>query len=396
MVVSSDNQTPDVYERKKLYEEVWAEPVKIVAERYGVSDVALAKTCRKMAVPLPGRGYWAKVKAGMRPPTTPLPPLPKDARPVLPVRPGGPHLRGTAGGKESKARPAIAVAPVLTDPHPLVAQAAKALSDRKPNKDGIPPRPRRRCLDVLVSPAALDRALRVMDALLKALEADGVTLEVTAPKEEDEPTRHWTRSTTRALIGGEWIEFGIAEEFDVLRAPAPEPPKHLKEWQRDYWIRDHTPDPEYVPNGCLALVIKTGEGLGVRRTWRDGKQQRTENCLASVLAHMKLTAQAITDKRERDERRWREWAEVEKRREEERQRHWEEERRVKEIEGYLDRWRRAREVRTFVSETRERARDLPEGRRLLLEKHLVWALSYADRVDPIPYLMRGPDQAEEA
>src|SRR5665647_3869915 len=53
-----------VYERDKLYEEVWAEPVMKVAERYGVSGVALAKTCRKLNVPLPPRGYWAKIKAG--------------------------------------------------------------------------------------------------------------------------------------------------------------------------------------------------------------------------------------------------------------------------------------------------------------------------------------------
>ena len=46
------------YDREVLYSEVWAEPVRIVAERYDVSDVALAKACRKLAVPLPGRGYW--------------------------------------------------------------------------------------------------------------------------------------------------------------------------------------------------------------------------------------------------------------------------------------------------------------------------------------------------
>ena len=38
---SSDDVT---YDRVKLYEEVWAEPVRTVAKRYGVSDVALAKT----------------------------------------------------------------------------------------------------------------------------------------------------------------------------------------------------------------------------------------------------------------------------------------------------------------------------------------------------------------
>ena len=55
------------YERGKLYEEVWAEPVIKVAKRYGVSDVALRKTCKKLAVPLPPAGYWAKVVAGKMP-----------------------------------------------------------------------------------------------------------------------------------------------------------------------------------------------------------------------------------------------------------------------------------------------------------------------------------------
>jgi hypothetical protein len=64
----------EIYEREKLYEEVWKEPVLVVANRYGVSNVALAKACRKLAVPLPPRGYWAKVQAGRKPP--PRPPLP--------------------------------------------------------------------------------------------------------------------------------------------------------------------------------------------------------------------------------------------------------------------------------------------------------------------------------
>ena len=48
-----------VYERTRLYEEVWARPVRTVARGYGVSDVALAKICKRLQVPLPGRGYWA-------------------------------------------------------------------------------------------------------------------------------------------------------------------------------------------------------------------------------------------------------------------------------------------------------------------------------------------------
>lgn len=58
------------YQREKLYEEVWAEPMSAVAARYGVSSAALAKVCRKLAVPTPERGYWA-LKAAGRPPATP-------------------------------------------------------------------------------------------------------------------------------------------------------------------------------------------------------------------------------------------------------------------------------------------------------------------------------------
>ena len=62
------------YDRDVLYEQVWAEPVRDVARRYGVSDVALAKACRRLTVPLPGRGYWAERRAGKVPPPPPLPP----------------------------------------------------------------------------------------------------------------------------------------------------------------------------------------------------------------------------------------------------------------------------------------------------------------------------------
>src|SRR4030065_50408 len=65
----------EIYDREKLYEEGWKEPVLVVANRYGVSNVALAKACQKLAVPLPPRGYWARVRAGRKaPPRPPLPP----------------------------------------------------------------------------------------------------------------------------------------------------------------------------------------------------------------------------------------------------------------------------------------------------------------------------------
>lgn len=60
-------------EREALYNEVWAEPMIIVAKRYGMSDNGLRKHCKKLGIPLPTSGYWAKLKAGKNVAKTPLP-----------------------------------------------------------------------------------------------------------------------------------------------------------------------------------------------------------------------------------------------------------------------------------------------------------------------------------
>lgn len=48
---------------QELFDEVWNTPVLKLAQEIGVSDVGLAKACRKAGIPLPSRGYWAKQSA---------------------------------------------------------------------------------------------------------------------------------------------------------------------------------------------------------------------------------------------------------------------------------------------------------------------------------------------
>jgi hypothetical protein len=50
--------------RKALYDLVWSEPMKTLSARFGISDVALKKTCARAGIPTPDRGYWAKKDAG--------------------------------------------------------------------------------------------------------------------------------------------------------------------------------------------------------------------------------------------------------------------------------------------------------------------------------------------
>ncbi len=50
--------------RQELYAQVWTRPMTKVAAELEISDVALKKICVKHRIPVPGRGYWAKVQAG--------------------------------------------------------------------------------------------------------------------------------------------------------------------------------------------------------------------------------------------------------------------------------------------------------------------------------------------
>jgi hypothetical protein len=50
--------------REQLYELVWSEPMQKIAAQVGISDVAIAKNCRKTGIPVPERGYWNKLQAG--------------------------------------------------------------------------------------------------------------------------------------------------------------------------------------------------------------------------------------------------------------------------------------------------------------------------------------------
>ncbi len=50
--------------REELYRRVWEKPVTEVAREEQISDVALRKRCKALEVPLPPRGYWAKLNTG--------------------------------------------------------------------------------------------------------------------------------------------------------------------------------------------------------------------------------------------------------------------------------------------------------------------------------------------
>lgn len=110
----------------------------IVAKRYGISDVGLAKICKKLSIPLPTRGYWAKLKAGQIMKKMPLPKLkessPQDAvmSQIDPVRKAAETVaKQKIISHGADLEKAMTVLTELIDPHPLVKAAGKRLRQRE-------------------------------------------------------------------------------------------------------------------------------------------------------------------------------------------------------------------------------------------------------------------------
>ena len=119
--------------RESLYQEVWAEPVSRVAPRYGISGVALGKVCRKHKIPLPPRGYWAKINAGYSPKKLPLPSATEFENYSLPLSRSRTYDPSNPDASRKKATTAqerigfIDVPEALESPHPLIRTASKRL-----------------------------------------------------------------------------------------------------------------------------------------------------------------------------------------------------------------------------------------------------------------------------
>lgn len=295
--------------RPELYEQVWTTPMRVLAKQYGLSDVALAKICKALGVPRPGRGYWMRKAAGKPVKQIPLPPLPPGKFPErrlsqwrdpLGDQELGDDVRNLLD-READPNMAIAVPDALQSPHPLVRASAGNL--RKHSKNHESARLEKECLDIRATRATLDRALLVCDTLIKALEARGFRVEVTTPIPAIEgrygPASPGKPSRTGVHILDSFFEFHIEEGFDIVKLE-PKPQRSTLSSASASWA--YTPRPEYRhdPNGRLALVFDRPWLGGRRGIWKDGKRQKVESCLNAVV--LELVRAAVRDRVDRLEK----------------------------------------------------------------------------------------------
>ena len=366
--------------REALYEEVWSDPVTVVAPRYGLSDVGLVKICKKLRIPVPGRGYWAKVKAGHPTHKVPLPALAAGAR-----LPSGPTplsdqeaaLRATIQDallQTRQSQPAISVPSELVDPHALVRAAVARLRRRDgwDHPAGVRSAPTE-VLDIQVTRNSLDRALRLMDTLLKALEPSGFTARVDVEKGE-----------TLLVGGGTTLSISIVEQVTRTNHMPTRKEVQARDRYYDSFRSDgrgeypNIPQFDWHPTGRLTLTL----GAWPSRKWNDTERSLIDARLRGIVAAIVGLAEVKRAKEEEEERRRRAYEEALARYEAQVRARNDERRKLRALFRDASRLQRANRLREFIATVEDRARQNGE---LTPEKQqwIEWASAKADWLDPL-------------
>lgn len=371
--------------RKALYDEVWVSPLTTLAKKYSMSNVGLAKICRKYEIPNPPRGYWAKLQHGKRIRRTPLPK--PEYNPEIIIRevatvPRDPEVKREI--EKAHVKDHIPIPEDLRGAHQLVKEVMRYFEAQKPSfaYHGIVS-PSRRGLHIKVSKDSQRRALLLMDGLIKALEARNYRVSVIEKS-----------GAVVSDINGHLVGFEISE---LLNRTARE--------SSAYTSYDYSPSSR--------LCIRINEHIHLwkkifRHQWKDGEVIRLESQLGSVIAGMIICAEMqakqiaeneVREKEEKEEERLEQ--EKERVRQELASRINEEKARINALLVMSEAWHKSRRLRVFLAAYKEWAEKdgqscAPESD---LGKYLNWAYRQADRLDPLakspPSIIDRSDELEE-
>ena len=360
--VEMDSGYMKIVSRDVLHEEVWIEPMTKVAERYGISDVALKKLCVKHRIPTPPRGYWAKLSAGKRVKKTHYTQI--DDPYLNSVR-----IRGALSGvPEPVAEKFKAVASVpkaqmqeqallLVDADKPLHKQAELLKARlekaAPEHGGLRSVRHKTGLKASVGAASIGRVAVFAHRFFTGIEQLGYQLKA-------------TDDGLVLVVGEEILQMEIKENLDrdphimsEKEAAALEKwengaDRRMRTWGFSDYGRPTIPEFDYFPSGTLIFQFSEDRSHGLRRRFSDGKKQRLEDMVDRILMSAQKIAVARVAWREEQERKRAEWAEEARLRKEQERLANLELKRIEDFDNRADAWARFKKLNTYLDEVRSR------------------------------------------
>lgn len=371
--------------RKDLYEKVWSSPTTELREVLGISDVAIAKLCKKLNVPKPPRGYWEKIKYGHQVSRPPLPTAGGDISEQVTIRSSIRNVARTAGPDNHPAHISVEAftLPVnFKSVHPLIKRAREVLTAASKERHQRTVYQRLwhntpGTLDVRVSAEGVTRALKIMEALILGLESKGYSVLA------DGKAHSWKQKETPATqVNG--LESPVVIYIEELsRRVKYVPPRG--ELRGSYGQRF-----DYRPTGKLRLVIDEYCGEGFKRQWNVNDDDSMGEALASFFDGLVETAKVLKireDERERE------------RRESERKQRLarKEEERTREFSATALQWEESQQCQRFLDALKteihkRKQRPDPKSR---LGLWLAWAERHVNNNDLVKNLIKNIEEDRE-
>jgi len=364
--------------REQLYDLVWSEPMQRLAKQIGISDVAIAKHCRKLGVPVPERGYWNKLQAGK--------PVTKTA---LPDRDLVTINRVTISGTLTRElRSRLKGEPGMVEPN---TESIEALTARLRKRLGHVTVPRNFSR---VHPA-IAPLLKKDEKLRQEAANSSFSFSWNQPK-FDSPFERRRLLFLNGLflgfarVGGRgWVRGNDARELAIYMGDASVSFQLEGPAQGRRSGRSSSASSEARETLCLTISTAHDAVPGIRFSWRDEDGSKLEQQLTDIIIGMAVAGEHLHRKWLEQQAAWARQRQEEAEREAKR-RKAEEERRERERIAALEKakrdalrrdakaWREANDIRAYVEAVRRSAAS-PES----IEDWARWALLEADRIDPI-------------
>lgn len=366
-------------QRNELYKQVWKTPITKLAKKYGISDVGLKKICKKLNVPTPPRGYWARIYSGQKPKRVDLPRLKHgqvDAY-YLDERTEVRHQPEIGVGDDTRQlivkitkNSVIHVPKRLVKPHPLVSNTLSKMQKGYSDHYNIIRASGNSCLDIRVSKDSVMRACRITNVLIKSFEKNGFEISI-------------KDRATRILVPGIDDKVRIYIREKVRQVDHEMTAEEAADEKRRGW--SYAPKCDYEPTGSLGLFIDEYTSNGLKKRWVDTPKRQIEDVLPDFVVGIVKMADCLRRRRLEREEEKRRWEEERCRRQKlEELRQIEMEKRAN-LEKQARRWEQSRCIREFIVAVREEAMksDQTATDQDSLKDWVNWASEHADRLDPL-------------
>ncbi len=343
--------------RQELYDLVWSEPLLALSKKYKVPYPDFRKICENMNIPVPGSGYWTKLK--FKKDVTPIP-LDNSytGENILTISideygtsnnivPGKP-VKQLEKRIEIETKKEITVPAKLTQPDKLIVAARETLNNKAKGRwgTGILSTDRNE-IRIAVTSGLIAQALRFMDTLVKTLRHRGHDILI----KNDE---------TYFVVEGTEIKIGLRER--TVRVPPAE-----GRYSADY-----------KPTGIIYLKM---DYFLIHKEW-DNKRTPLEEQIANIIAKLETVGHNGRLEKEENQRWWAEQREKKRLEEEVEARKEKELRDFRALLATAKRYDEVKQLRDYISVVERNEQD--KGT-MTDELHawLDWARKKTDWYDPL-------------